>query len=387
MFRIPGRSALGPSALPAGTPPSAPSAVTSITKDSGATVSFLPPASPGTGAITSYTVTPYISGTAQSPTTVSAGSAGSISGSNGSTYLQIPVAGLTNSTAYTFSVHASSLYGAGAESAQSGANTPLAGLLFGDDFNGPASGAIDPEWWIYDNRCGYLQQNEVEAYAAANCVLDGSGNLKLTAQHVSKTVPRYPSDPLYPGNITQPWTSGACQSNTRTYAPSSGNTLTVEARQQICADAGNGFWPGLTWLEGSHFLTQWKTDPAQPAWNTTDEAEIDIAEWPLNATVANYGNNVFANTSYQNNVNSGVDHSAAMHVFQAQWKWGGAGVAPFVKFLADGTQTGLTTTSGVVPVSGCQLFLLIYLQMVAGGPTTTESCLVDYVRVFDQNLG
>ena len=379
MFRIPGRSALGPAPVPAGTPPSAPSAVTSITKDSGATVSFLPPASPGTGTVTSYTVTPYIAGTAQSPTTIAAGSAGSISGSNGSTYLQVPVSGLANGTAYTFSVHASSLYGAGAESGQSGANTPLAGLLFGDDFNGPASGPVDPEWWIYNNRCGYLAQSEIEGYAASHCVLDGSSNLKLTAQNTSITVPRYPSDPLYPGNITQPWTSGACQSNTRTYTPTSGNILTVEARQQVCADAGNGFWPGLTWMEGSHFLTQWKTDPNQPAWNTTDEAEIDIAEWPSLSTPANYSNNELTAGSGTGpfNVNSGNDNSAAMHVYSVKWK---PGVS--TTWFYDGTQTATTTSSQ--PTSGASFFLLIYLQMISGGPTTTESCLVDYVHVFDK---
>src|SRR5438445_6476772 len=109
----------------AGTPPSAPSNVTSITKDSGATVSFLAPASSGSSSVISYTVTPYIAGTGQSPTTVAVGSAGSITGSNGNTYVQVPVTGLTNSTAYTFSVHASNAAGAGTESGQSGANTPL----------------------------------------------------------------------------------------------------------------------------------------------------------------------------------------------------------------------------------------------------------------------
>ena len=53
--------------------------------------------------------------------------------------------GLTNSTAYTFTVHATNTSGAGPESAASGADTPLSGLVFGDDFNGPAR-TYDPEW-------------------------------------------------------------------------------------------------------------------------------------------------------------------------------------------------------------------------------------------------
>lgn len=361
-----------------GTPPSAPSNVTSITKDAAATVSFLAPASAGSSSITSYTVTPYIAGSAQTPTTVSVGSAGSITGSNGSTYVQVNVTGLTNSTAYTFTAHASSSVGAGTESAASGANTPLANLVFGDDFNGAANGQVDPEWYIYNNRCGYLNQSEVAAYKADHCVLDGSGNLKLTAEHVSYTVPRYPSDPLFPGNITQPWTSGACQSNTRTFVPA-GTSMTFEVRQQINTDAGNGYWPGLFWLEGQNFLTQWKTDPNQPGWDNGTSAEIDVAEWSAGQTNTNYGVNVFGNTTSQQNINTSTDFSAAMHVYQAIWTPGTS-----VVFKRDGTQTGSTVTaSGTVATSTAHFFLLIYLQMIAGGPTTTESCLIDYVRVFD----
>lgn len=367
--------------------PSAPSNVTSVTKDAGATVSFLAPSSTGSSTITSYTITPYISGAAQAPTTIAAGSLGTIAGSNGNTYFQCNVTGLTNSTAYTFSVHASNSSGSGPESGQSGANTPLSGLVFGDDFNGPASGPVDPEWWVYNNRCGYLSQSEVEAYMASHCALDGSGNLKLTAEHVSQTVPRYPSDPSFPGNITQPWTSGACQSNTRTYNPSvSTNTMTFEVRQQVCTDSGNGYWPGLLWLVGSHYLTQWKTDPQQLGWDTTTQAEIDIAEWPSGATKTNYKDNVFCGGSgFQPFVNTALDFSASMHTWQARWK-------PGVKvefWRDDGSGLALinTDTTEGPPANGANFFLLIYLQMLAGGPTTTESCLIDYVRVYDQNLG
>ena len=369
-------------ALPGGVAPGVPANVTSITKDAGATVSFLAPASTGSSAISSWTVTPYVSGVAQAPTTVSAGSAGSIAGSNGNTYVQVNVTGLTNSTAYTFTAKASNATLTGPESSQSGANTPLSGLVFGDDFNGPASGPVDPEWWIYDNRCGYLAQNEVEGYAASHCVLDGSGNLKLTAEHASITVPRYPSDPSYPGNITQPWTSGACQSNTKTWAPSAGNTMTFQARQQLCADAGNGFFPGLFWLEGQHYLTAWKTDPLQAGWNTTDQAEIDVAEWPVGQSSATqYTQSSWTYSSqFTGSVSPGFDTSAAMHVYEARWKPGVSN-----KFYLDGSLTN--TASSNIPASGAQFFLLLYLQMIAGGPTTTESCLIDYVRVFDQNLG
>lgn len=363
---------------PPGSPPSAPSNLTSVTADASATVSFLPPTNIGSSAVTSYTVTPYAAGVPQSPVTVAAGSAGSITGSNGSTYVQIPVTGLTNSTAYTFTAHASNSAGAGAESVQSGENTPLAGLVFGDDFNGAAGGAIDPEWWVY-TRCGYLAQSEVQYYLPSQVALNGSGSVALTAQHTSHTGPSYPS--AGGGTVTQPWISGACQSNAKTWAPAAGNTMTFEVRQQPCADEGSGFWPGLFWLEGQAFLDAWKTDPDQTGWNDTTMAEIDVAEWPASTPNTAYSANVFTSVSSPHSVNPAAGNlTSAMHVYQARWK---PGVK--VEFWFDGSLK-LTVSSGA-PASGARFFLLLYLQMVAGGPTTTESCLIDYVRVYDQNLG
>ena len=358
---------------PAPSVPSIPASVTSITKDAGATVSWLHPKDNGTSE---FVISSYAGGSPGPVATVAATGAATITGSDGNTYLQAPITGLANSTAYTFTVKAANSHGFSPESAASGANTPLAGLVFGDDFNGAAAGPINPEWWVY-TRCGFLAQNEVAYYLPSQCVLDGNGNLALTAVHTSHTGPSYPS--AGGGTVTQPWISGACQSNTRTYAPTSGNTMTFEVRQQICADAGNGFWPGLFWLEGQNFLTQWKTDPAQPGWDTGSSAEIDVAEWSAGQTKTNYGVNVFGNTTSQQNVNTSTDFSAAMHVYQAQWK---PGVS--TKFFRDGVQTGSSVTaSGTVATSAAQFFLLLYLQMLAGGPTTTESCLIDYVRVFD----
>jgi len=362
-----------------GTPPGSPTAVTSITKDAGATVSFRAPASQGSSAITHYVVIPYIGASAQSATTVAVGSLGSITGSDGNTYKQADVTGLTNSTAYMFTVKARNTAGDSAESIASGANTPLSGLVFGDDFNGSAGGPIDPEWWIYD-RCGYLAQNEVQFYKPTHCVLDGSGNLELRAEHVTGSGPRYPSDPSYPGTINQAWKSGACQSNTKTWAPTSGNTMTFEASFQVCADAGSGFWPGLFWLEGQSALDAWKTDPDQGGWNSTDHAEIDVAEWFQTGSPNSYGNVSWASSSPSQQSVNGSGLATSQHIYKVEWK---PGVRS--RFLRDGSETFNTTSQ--VPASGAQMVLLLYLQMLAGGATTTESCLIDYVRVYDQNLG
>jgi Fibronectin type III domain len=360
---------------PAGGAPGPPTAVTSITRDAGATVSFRAPSSSGSSSITAYVVTPYIGGTGQSPTTVAVASLGTVTGSDTNDYLQADVTGLTNSTAYTFTVKARNSNGDSAESAASGANTPLAGLVFGDDFGGPADGAIDPEWWVY-TRCGFLNQSEVQYYLPSQVRLDGAGSLQLIADHTSYTGPKYAS--AGGGSITQPWRSGAVQSNTKTWAPASGNTMTFEARQQVCPDAGGAMWPGLFWLEGQDYLDAWKTDPAQ-SWNSTGKAEIDVAEW-FTVSQGNFINGVNAGSWSQQYYDAGVDLSAAMHTYSAQWK---PGVR--VRWLYDGTQTWQVTSG--VPAAGCQFFLLLYLQILAGSAASPQHCSVDYVRVYDQNLG
>lgn len=359
-----------------GQPPGAPTQVTSITKDAAATVSFLPPAFTGDGPVTSYTITPYIGGSPQAPATIPAASTTAITASNGSTYRQAPVTGLANGTAYTFTVKAANSAGAGPESAASAANTPYAGLVFGDDFNGPAAGPVDPEWWVY-TRCGYLLQNELEYWLPSQCVLDGAGHLKLTATKQSYTGPTYPSD----GNrtVTQSWKSGACQSNVKAWAPAAGNTMTFEVSWRNCPDAGNGPWPA-PWLEGQAYLDAWKTDPYQGGWDSTTHAEVDIAEWPTGSPTGYFETNVYAGSNYNGQVNTGIDLSAAFHSYKYAWK---PGVSS--KFYFDGS---LMNSTAVAPASGAQLFLLLYLQISnTGGATADNSCYVDFVRIYDQNLG
>jgi hypothetical protein len=373
------RLPIHPAARTVGAAPAAPTAVTSITSDAAATVSFLPPTDVGGGPITGYTVTPYIGATPQTPTTVAVGSTTTIVASNGGTYRKVNVSGLTNSTAYTFTVKATNAYGSSAESVASGANTPLSGLVFGDDFNGSADGPIDPEWWIY-NRCGYLAQNEVQYYLPEQVRLDGSGRLQLTATHTSYTGPRYPS--AGGGSVTQPWRSGAVQNNTRLFFPSAGNTLTVEVGWQVMADAGNGFWPA-PWMEGQSGLDTWKTDPDQGGWNDTDHAEIDIAEWVPGQVSG--PNNYLVNTWNSSSPDTGNITSSGLatsiHKYTSRWK---PGVSS--RFYQDDVLTH-TSATGNVPASGAQFFFMLYIQMLAGGPTTTESCYCDYVRIYDQNLG
>jgi len=101
-------SAVTSAATPMGVP-DAPTSVTATAGDGRATVSFTPPANTGGGAIINYTVT-------SSPGGITATGTGS----------PITVAGLTNGTAYTFTVTASNAVSTSASSAPSSAVTPMA---------------------------------------------------------------------------------------------------------------------------------------------------------------------------------------------------------------------------------------------------------------------
>ena len=121
-FTVSATNAVGTSAesapsspvTPSGTSaPLAPTGVSATAADAAAMVSWTAP-SDGGSPITSYTVTPYVGATAQTPTTVS--------GSPPAT--STTVAGLTNGTTYTFTVTATNAVGASPESAQSAPVTP-----------------------------------------------------------------------------------------------------------------------------------------------------------------------------------------------------------------------------------------------------------------------
>jgi Domain of unknown function (DUF4082)/Fibronectin type III domain len=95
--------------------PGAPTGVTATAGNGSATVSWTAPANGGS-PITSYTVTPFIGSTAQTPVTVT--------GSPPAT--STTVTGLTNGTAYTFTVTATNAIGTGPASAPSNPVTPAA---------------------------------------------------------------------------------------------------------------------------------------------------------------------------------------------------------------------------------------------------------------------
>jgi hypothetical protein len=97
------------------TVPAAPTGVTATAGNQSATVAWTAPANGGS-PITSYTVTPYRAGAAQTPTQV----AGSPPATTAT------VSGLANGSSYTFTVSATNAVGTGPASAQSSPVTPVA---------------------------------------------------------------------------------------------------------------------------------------------------------------------------------------------------------------------------------------------------------------------
>ena len=118
-------SAITPVSSQQSTVPDAPTGVAGNSGDQSVSLHWSAPANNGGAAITSYRITPYIGSSAQTPV------------STGSAATSYTVTGLTNGTAYTFTVAATNSVGTGAASAASAAVTPnprYPSVVFRDDF-------------------------------------------------------------------------------------------------------------------------------------------------------------------------------------------------------------------------------------------------------------
>lgn len=367
----------GPSPLIPGQPPAAPGWVTSIAFDGGAAVSW--DTSGGGGPVASAVITPYIAGSPQAATTVTAPAGRGI------------VTGLTNSTAYTFRVQLANQAGT-AMSPMSAANTPLANLIFGDDFNGTA---LDPSWTVV-YRDGDQSQPENCYYLPQQVSLDGNSHLTMlnSPGPVSALTYNDANPPFYRGGalVTRGTLSGHIQwtypgqITTNQGMAISGFTqagfnflygkIQVNMQQANC---GAGGIPGSA-LFGCNLQGVNAYDPNNVGtanWPHAGSEETDIAN-PTMGNFAGYNANIFYfTTSNQNGPAANVpvtNMTTTFHTYEVDWSASGT------SWWLDGVQQVANFTT-YIPAAA------MFLDMTNAIGSGTASYIqpgqiLDWVRVF-----
>ena len=241
--------------------------------------------------------------------------------------------------------------------------------IYRDDFNGPAGSPADPANWN-ENVIAAPYNKELEYYTNRpdNLMLDGSGNLVLTARS------EYFVDPSGVKS-TQPYTSGRLDTHSHV-EPQYGR---IEARIKL--PAGKGLWPAF-WLLGKNSDTvKWP-----------DCGEIDILE--LTGSIPNvvtgslhgpgYGDTTPFHDSFTLASGTFADD---FHVFALEW------TADGMRWLVDEQPFSWRTPQGLTNQYQSWIFdqpMYIILNLAVGGTPVGSpdastpmpaQMLVDYVKV------
>ncbi|MDA8202860.1 MAG: fibronectin type III domain-containing protein [Chloroflexi bacterium] len=161
-----GTASISITPVAAPTVPGAPTGVSGTAGDSQVTLSWTTPASDGGSPITGYVVTPYVGTTAQATHTYT------------STATTQSVTGLTNGTAYTFTVAAKNAVGTGPDSVASSPVTPVAaptvpgaptgvsasGFLVYTGHDSKYTYTVDVAWTPADNGGAAITNYRITAY-------------------------------------------------------------------------------------------------------------------------------------------------------------------------------------------------------------------------------
>ena len=244
-------------------------------------------------------------------------------------------------------------------------------LVWSDEFNGPAGSLPDPAKWTYDVGGGGWGNNEEEVYCAAgsnaspcstatpNAVLDGNGNLVITAY-----------------NTTGTWTSARM----KTESVENFQYGRIEARMSL--PMGAGIWPAF-WQLGSNINTS--------SWPLC--GEMDIMEWVPQFGASKTSSTIHGPFSGGNGVGSSFifPHSGTVtdfHTYGIIWSPNEA------QFYRDDPSTPYFTIQNTSDIPGDWVFnhpFFIIMNLAMGGyfPGYTDSTTpnpavmtVDYVRVY-----
>jgi beta-glucanase (GH16 family) len=239
-------------------------------------------------------------------------------------------------------------------------------LVWGDEFDGPASTAPDPNKWTFDLGADGWGNQELETYTSGreNSYLDGAGNLVIVARATA------------PGQYT------SARLTTRSkFAVKYGR---IEARMKL--PAGQGIWPAF-WMMG--------VDAPSAGWPQCGEIDImeHIGREPsmVHATVHGPGYSGAGGISQSYILPDAQPFSADYHVFAAEWSQSS------IQFFVDG-HLYHTATPAALPEGGAWVFqhpFFLLLNVAVGGswpgnPDTTtvfpQQMLVDYVRVYQHRV-
>jgi len=245
------------------------------------------------------------------------------------------------------------------------AGTEELGLVWSDEFDGPAGQLPDSTRWVFDIGTGSNgwgnAQLEYDTNHPENVSLDGEGNLAITA--------------IEEDYMGREYTSGRINTN-GLYARTRGR---FEARIKL--PVGQGIWPAF-WLLGSNF--------GSVGW--PECGEIDIMEYrgqyPNIVSGALHGPGYSGGNSIGGYYNlEGASFNDDFHVFAIDWD------SDSISWSVD-DQIYMTLAPSDLP-SGAQWVynhdFFIILNVAVGGyyvgspdETTTfpQTMLVDYVRVY-----
>ena len=287
----------GPASAPSNsvTPsaPTAPGAPTNVTASAGngsATVSWTAPSSNGGSPITSYTVTPFIGSTAQTPVLVN--------GSPPST--STTVIGLLNGTSYTFTVIATNAIGSGAASSPSNGVTPSASgpPTFVQQVSAHGSGttmAVTPAGNITTgNRIVVLVGVWSSGNATAKSITDAAGNTYTEVLHFLG------SDNTEESVWTAPITAGGGTKPKITVTPTAKADVGVAALE----------YSGLSTVAGSAVLDQ----SAQNSGKSSSAATVSSGATPATTAAGELALGLYVDSGFGDTLTAGSGFTSRVNV-------------------------------------------------------------------------